>query len=341
MQRVILGCLKYKPSSDLALYIHEPNSEDLFEAQNIYVEVFEEALMDGAMTEGEILNFMQENYLWTEMNEYDLTKGIPKTIDDLKVEIYNNFLDEMSLLVLRTNLKYEQEKLNKLYSLKHQYDHLTCNGIAAFMKNYYLFENCTKLKGKKDYDWSGCSVIKVMNFKNSQLLSDSTLRSISKYDQWKALWQTAKKNGQLFNCSSVDMTDEQRRLTFWSMFYDNVYEHHESPPEEIINDDDAIDGWAILQRREREKEKGAKDIDKKLGGNKIRNAQEVFVVAKNPKHAKTIEDLNSPRVKALKQARMNQLNKNGDMQEFDFADVKQKLYMEAVNKGNEIMKGGR
>ena len=37
--------------------------------------------------------------------------------------------------------------------------------------------------------------------------------------------------------------------------YDNVYESHERPNDKIIEDDDCLDGWFIVQRRKHEKDK--------------------------------------------------------------------------------------
>jgi len=339
MHRVICGYLKYKYDNDLELYIHEPDSELLYEAQHVYTETYEDSLFHGVLSETEMNIYLSENYLWTEMEEYQLTDEVPKTIEDLKIELYNNLYDDMRQMVIRLQLEEYKRKLNKLYLKKHSYTHFTCGGIATLMKQYYITQNSTKLKNGENYNWSRCSVLSAMYHKDSNTLLDSDIRDIAKYDGWKAIWQTSKKNGGLFKRYAVDMTDEQKRLTFWSMFYDNIHEHPDCPPDAVLEDDDMIDGWAIMQRRERDKDKGQKNVENKLKNDRIKNAGEVFVIAKTEKEAAEIESLNAPHIKALKQARFNQLEKNKNMNESSFADVKQKLYMDAVNKGNQIMKG--
>lgn len=339
MNRIICGYTKYK-DDDLCLYVHEPTSEILLDANEVYIDSYEEALFYGTLTESEISSFMSENFLWTEMDEFNLSEELPKKIEDLKVDLYNNFDDEMNVMIIREQINIEKEKLNDLYNKKHMFDYLTCSGVASFLKNYHIFKYCTKYSNGDIYNWSDVSVIKIMNFKSNNIISDDYIRKISKYDGWKAIWHTSKKNGNLFNRLSVDMSDDQKRLLFWSMFYDNLLEHPECPSESIMNDDDAIDGWVIIQRRDREKEKGAKSVENKFSSSKMKNAQEVFLIAKDDKHAQQIENLNSDKNKAMKQARMNQLVKNSEMAQEEFADVKQKLYMEAVNKGREIMRGG-
>lgn len=339
MQRVINGYLKYKYNEDLELYIHEPTSDIVYDSQQVYVDVYEEALYNGVMTEDDILSFMYENGLWTELQDYELKEGLPKEVEDLKVELYKNLYDDLKQGILKLELEEKKKKLNELYIKKNSLTHFTCTGIATLMKHYNTIKLTTKLKNGDIYLGDKCNLLSVMQYKDSNSLLDTDIRNIAKYDQWKAIWQTAKKNGMLFNRSSVDMTDEQKRLTFWSIFYDNIGEHPECPPDTVIEDDDMIDGWAIIQRREREKERGQKNVENKLKNEKIKNASEVFVIASSDKQAEQIESLNSPQNKALKIARNNQLIKNGEMNEGSFADVKQKLYMQAVNKGNEIMKG--
>ena len=43
--------------------------------------------------------------------------------------------------------------------------------------------------------------------------------------------------------------------------YDNIQESMDCPTEDVINDDDMLDGWFIVQNRKREKDKKEKDVD--------------------------------------------------------------------------------
>jgi hypothetical protein len=47
--------------------------------------------------------------------------------------------------------------------------------------------------------------------------------------------------------------------------YDNVYESMECPPDEVIKDDDMLDGWFIQQHKDREKKLKEKSTDEKFG----------------------------------------------------------------------------
>ena len=66
----------------------------------------------------------------------------------------------------------------------------------------------------------------------------------------------------------------------------------EAPSEEVINDDDMLDGWFIVQNRKREKDKKEKDVDSTLGANAGKD--EVFVMARpeDKERLKSIKDMN-------------------------------------------------
>ena len=342
MQRIICGYYKYKSSVERDLMIIEPYSDMLYEAQDVYLTVYEECVKDGLINQEQLLGWLYEREIWDDTKEHEIINGLPTSIEDAKIDLYNNSFDEFKVINIKRYISELKTKLTQLYYQKHSYDYITANGVASFMKNYYITENCVKVfKTKEDYDWSKVSTIKLLGYRDKSTIADEEIRSIAKSSDWRGIWYSSKQNNNLFNRTTVDLTADQKRLTFWSGFYDNLSEHPECPPEKIVNDDDMIDGWVAIQRRQREKEKAVNDTEKKIGGDKIRKSGEIFIVARDEKHANDIESLNSPQSAALKQARINQLAKRGEMKDSDFNDVKTKIAMEAVNKGRAIMRGGK
>jgi hypothetical protein len=111
--------------------------------------------------------------------------------------------------------------------------------------------------------------------------------------------------------------------------YDNVSEHPDCPEEEVINDDDMLDGWMIYQKRKTEennKEKNATSLT-----NKHKNASEIFVVA-NKEDAKEIKQLNSSDSLKKIQQRANIVSKNKEVNEFDLPDVQQSIKLRENTK---------
>jgi len=330
MQKIICGYLKYKD-----IYIYEPTSEVLYDAQQIYVDTYEDAVYEGVMTEDECLWFLIDNNIWSDNKEHELKTSLPELLDDLRLDLYNNYNNEMESLLIRKQIQDCRDKIFKMFGIRNSYYHLSAPGIATLMKNYYIIENSTFNKDGSLYDWSSITPFNVLAFKNSNVLSDEDIRTISKYEQWKAIWQSSKRNAKIFKRQSMDTTDDQKRLMFWSMFYDNIHEHPECPIDEIIDDDDVIDGWVVKQRREKEKDKFGRGIEQKLS-DKLKKSNELFIVCKNDSEAARVENLNSIENKVIKESRKKQLLKRGEMNEYEFSDVQQKLYMEGIRKGNEM-----
>ena len=122
-------------------------------------------------------------------------------------------------------------------------------------------------------------------------------------------------------------------LIGWSKLYDSVNEAHESPRNEVIKDDDALDGWLAKQRKEREKQQGQQNL-----GEKHSSADEVFVMARSKEEIEEISSLNDPHSKGVKRERMARLKNKADhsgrgLEYHKFTDRKQKAMIEANNAG--------
>lgn len=76
------------------------------------------------------------------------------------------------------------------------------------------------------------------------------------------------------------MTINQRNLLTWSKIYDNVQESLECPSEKVIEDDDMLDGWFLVQKLERERERVEREREssssKSKQASKLANAQVMF-----------------------------------------------------------------
>ena len=74
--------------------------------------------------------------------------------------------------------------------------------------------------------------------------------------------------------------------------YSKIYEHPNCPNDAIIEDDDALDGWMLLEQRENKKQKEQKGVSNMMS-DKIKNSKEVFLMANNDKEqTEAIFDLN-------------------------------------------------
>ena len=318
IQRVDLGYLRYE-STDGLLIIKEPQKEVLYEALHLYNKYntdnfdFNPLLFHfGLITEEEELAY----------------KDLPKEIEDLKVDIYNNFKNG---LLFRQKCKRKMLELERIISKKHQFDQYSSKGVANYIKNYHIIMNST-YKNNELYNFEKVSVEKVMQFYKKNYISDSIIRLLARTDPWISIYDNRK--GNIF----AQETEDQMRLLNYTKMYENIQEHPEAPSKEVLEDDLALDGWIIIQRRNKEKEQFKKKLENKAG--KASSAQELFMPADedsfgkskfyNIKYAEKIDDLNDERSKSIKRSRFKS-TENEEKSVMDLPDVKKKIIME-VNK---------
>jgi hypothetical protein len=320
--KVFRGYVKHKVDEDLYIYIHPPTIEEYIEAQDVFMESYEEAMDQNMMSSEECLAFMIDNGIWSAQKEENLEK-LDKEIERLKVSVFTNYFNTEKREQSRSLLNQAKEILNTLHAEKHSYDHTTDIGVATYSKNAWLVENCTKYKDGTPYDWKHIDVQKAMHIQSAATLSEKQIREIAKTSPWQGYWSLKDEEGNIFKKHPMELTNNQQHLISWSRAYDNVNESMECPVDEIIQDNDAFDGWMIKQRQDRESQKGEKmgeDLTSKHS-----DANEVFIVSNTQEDADRINDLNNPAVKMLKKQRMNQVDTSDGVEYQQFADVKMTL----------------
>jgi hypothetical protein len=136
------------------------------------------------------------------------------------------------------------------------------------------------------------------------------------------------------------MTTEQKAIVVWSSIYDNIGESPDCPHSTILDDDDMLDGWLIIQRQTREKDQKQKRGTEFTGNQKIAGAQEVYLPAQTEQDAKDISDLNQGYGERVRRSRLAQVEREGRVPLMKFDDMKQRLQIEATQKLSSQFKGG-
>ena len=174
------------------------------------------------------------------------------------------------------------------------------------------------------------------------MLGEQECRELSRTEPWRSIWNSGKKVDSIFGKPSVDFTAEQNMLVTWSSMYDSIAESSECPSDEVIEDDDALDGWLILQRRKREAQMGKSSAEKVIGNEKIANAGEVFIMTGNKQEdMDRVAALNDPHIQAVKKSRFKALKDDGKPIEVqNLPDVRQDIKMESHNKMRDTFRGG-
>ena len=313
-------------------------------ASELYHDVLRESELGGLYSEEELLQFLVDNDFWDQKRQSDL-EIIPKQIEDSKVALFSSSFKSNERAVIRKALGLAKAEFVKLTNERHQYDYLSCSGAAGIAQTRYLVGiGLHTLDGRPVFNdisfWGSSSSIldDVMSAYSSTRIDESHYRELARTEPWRSFWNAAKVEHCLFGTPPVDWTDDQKTLVNWSMLYDNVYNHPDCPGDKVIEDDDLLDGWLIVQRRNREKGMNELDGEKLLKNEKIRNSQEVFLIAETQSDADKVINLNGDVGKALMKSRLAQVAKKGTVTELEMPDTAARLRQEIAAHGNQVRK---
>tara|TARA_R110002020_G_scaffold103752_17_gene243198 strand:+ start:4483 stop:5472 length:990 start_codon:yes stop_codon:yes gene_type:complete len=306
---------------EITLHVYAPKVEDEHEACHVYNEAYAKAYDEGIMTTDETLEWMVSKELWKEEDEERIS-GLQEDLEHLRVEIFNNRENEGLAEEIRKGIRKGEEQLKEQIDKKGEFIGNTCEGIASIEKARYQIRTCTYLNGGV-YDFSSIGIDEVLSANNRAILKEGDVRDLALNEPWKVAWYMKDVQGYtLFPADGRELTPDQKNLVIWSKMYDNVSESMESPPDDVVKDHDMLDGWFIVQRKKREKDKAEKEFDGKLGNDKISGADEVFVMAKGKKHRKNIHEMNDATAKMHKKQRSRKIHSKGSAGQDDFMDVK-------------------
>lgn len=322
------------------LVIHPLTIDQSVEACEVYNEAYQQAYIDGMMTEEELDIWMREKELWTSIDDKK-TEGFKKDLEKLKIEIYNAKNNAKLKETIRLYLRSGESQLAKHLSKKHLYYQNSAEGYASSEKAIWCIKNTTYYENVL-YDFSDISLSYVMDEWQSSFLSDKQCRELARNEPWKSLWVIKDNSAAklFYNGDKEELTYNQKNLIIWSQMYDNIQESLDCPPKDVIEDDDMLDGWFIIQAKKREQEKAEQDINASLKSDKIKNSSEVFVMASNKQDVERIDSVNSPQSQAIKQQRAATISSKGQVNDHDLIDQRQKIQMEQTGLLKGRFKGG-
>lgn len=324
LNRIISGCIRCKIYNSVFVFKH-PDRQTRYIAEEVYSDALLEASYSENMPESEILKFLLENELW-KMSEQVRLDEIPKKIDDLKVELFNSVLKSATKKRIREDLAEIRKEQNILLHKRHSYDQITCEGYAALVKTKYLISNSLFDENNNKIVVKDERIIdSILHYISDIKINEAECREMARTEPWRQYWSLSKH--EVFGIPVVDMSEEQKSLCVWSRVYDNVYESQDCPVDSVIEDDDMLDGWFIVQRRKRESDINKKEVEDLLTNDKIRNSKEIFIIAETHEDAVKIDAVNSAQAKMIKVQRNMALEKSGIIEEQNLPDVKGDLMM--------------
>jgi len=308
----------------LEIKVYGPTIEDELEANAAYLKVYQECVDNGIPTEADMLNRLVDQEVWTADKEHKL-KALPTDIERCQVGIYENRFNNDMKEQIRRGLNAGKKQLLDLHNQKATYKEHTCEGQALLAKSISLISNCSYV-GKEKFDFGMRDVKTVWFMYCHELLDEKIIRQLSRSEPWTTTWYLVKDGlSKLFTDNDRELNSDQRNLIIWSKTYDNINESPEAPATDVLEDDDMLDGWFILQKRKRERERLEAELDSNPN---TANANEVFIMVKDQQGADRVNQMNDPNAKRIKSERMQVIQDKGVVNQHDFPDERLKIVRE-------------
>lgn len=327
---LISGIVVFKIGKEY-IYVKPSSAEDKTFADFFSQEQYDDALIDGIWTQKDAEEYLLEMGYWSKSDEEKIEE-IEKNLENMKVDYFNNFYNSTTKEYIKKNIDKQNEKHQDLYSKRYIFYDKTCEHLKRYsFVSYLLQKNAFFQNGELASLFLSTQIIynKYISCTND---IGSNVRKIAKSDEWKNKWFSVKN--ELFDNKPSSFTDFQLSIISWSSYYESVYQSMEKPSDDVIDDDIALDGWSISQRRKRKEEEKKASAEKMLP-EKMQNAGEIFIPARNKKEAEDIMSLNDmqglSKIKSLKK----DLRERGSVEESQLTSTRQELQMQAAQMASE------
>ena len=331
--RIKAGYLRYKIAPGLVIRIYSPNMHEDYESREVYLEAYQESFLNGAFTFDEMVEELFDCGIWT-IEEEDVLERLPKDVENFKLEMYNCYaaFDSQRIEKVRQYLRVAETEYVRLQTKKNATRSATCEGMAELAREHWLIENCTRYKDGKPYDWKEVSLTNAQMHLQQNSISETVTREIANSNPWRSIWATSKVIGSLFN-AEAGLTMEQSSIIGWSKMYESIKESPDCPPDEVIDDNDLLDGFLLSESKKRDRERKQKTFDNQYGG-KHSNADEVFIpVGTNVDDASRIQQMNDIRGRMVSKQRVAMAEEHGktggEVKYQNMPDVRMRLNQQA------------
>jgi hypothetical protein len=306
------------------------SNQTRYEADLIYQKIINDEKYADWIREDNMMEMMMDLGLWHK-DTNKILSNLDKKIENLKVDLFKSFLDTAKQKSIRKAIESSRNQLNRLNNTKAEFIVNTLEGYASSIKHEYIICNTLYCNNKKvfnnnDNDLASYSIFNdLVNEINKHIISLSDFKKLARSNIWKSYWNAEKTN--VFKGPVTDWTDDQRSLVNMTKMYDSVYEHPECPNEKVIEDDDMLDGWMIVQRRKHEKAKAQNSVDE-INPN-LKNAQEVFLFGQKKEDIEEILALNSDESMRTMKEKMNYIKNVGQTEDSNLPDVQREIMTQA------------
>jgi hypothetical protein len=316
VNRILCGKQFYR-----GLTIVSPSIDIQYQASLVYSKTYEDSHELLNREDCESLSIYKGFLTEDEFNSVD---RLSKEIEGFQIELYHNRLKSIEKERISSYIEKARNEQNRVLSLSGKFDQYSREGYSFFCKLHFLIRKTT-YRNNKLYRFNKIKIEEVIKYYIYNILLPNRIRELARTNPWLNRWNAFKANGVIFP-EGYNITDSQQLLLMWSSFYDSINESPDRPESFVIENDDMLDGWLLLQ-----KEKTNKESKNVLTSNsRIAQAQEVYVVANNLDDVRAIENMNSNSSRNIRKQRFSKVMKEGTVNHMNMPDVKNEYIMQAT-----------
>lgn len=289
LSRIIAGFL-YLNYEGKTYKLKPPSNELKYRADILYQKIYSDNLYSDWLLIQDTEMILADNGVWKFQNN-DVLKQIDTRLENLKVELYENYIQLSKRQDIKKQIKSMIMQKDRILAAKHSLDQYTLEAYAGRIRNEYIIMSTLYYKNKRVFKDSQNKNSIFLNGIATQIAaslpSASSIRELARSDMWKSYWSCSNKD-KVFPKPPCEWSDEQRALVNLSKMFDSVYEHPECPSEQVIDDEDALDGWMIVQKRKNEQSKSKNKAQNMLGSKRMQKADEVFFMSNSTEETSEI-----------------------------------------------------
>lgn len=286
---------KFKLIDSEFITFRYPGNELLMKADVFYYKEYEEAISNGLLTKEAMEELLEKRGVFSEEDKINLKKF------QSRLEAQQILLGKTTLVKANQNrikgvianlekdiAKISQKKTSKLM--------MSAEVKANEGRTLYLCWAST-FNVNDDHYWLNYELFKnTRNIEHRDLILGSfiefysgiplkTMRYIARHSLWRIRYiNSQKSNEQLFGVPSAHYTTDMLNLSYWSNFYDNIYQMmpEDRPSDSLIEDDAALDAYMKMYYEERNRDDATRRSKNRTPGKlSAFDSEEVIVTASN------------------------------------------------------------
>jgi len=294
-----------------------PSSQILAEADYIYDKFVYDNRFESLINESQTDFLLMKSGLWDREDEAAL-KLLPNKIENSKISLYKNCTNPKMVIKIRRGLKSLKRQYDTLMTRKSAFDQYTLEFNADYVRDHFIFSKTILDRNYNNASLSGYYIDKIIGQFKKNTSSVIDYRELARDDEWHNIWVSG--NNSIFRAIGI----EQRTIISFTNMYENIGKHPEVPSEEIIADNDMVDGWMILLRREANAEKKEKDFEN-TGKIQKDKGNEHFIMVEpgNQEDIEAVQGMNDLRGKVIQKKLFGMIDKHGKANEYDIQEIRQ------------------